>query len=207
MNIIDISWPITNDMTAYKNRREVELTRTKKFEVDGVRSSVVTLGSHSGTHVDAPAHFIADGGMIESVPLERLIGKCEVVDMTHVDQWITAADFDGMHLDIDSIVLLKTKNSELSVEGEFEQNFIFLEKSGALLLAEKNVKAVGIDYLGIERRQPDHDTHVALLSNNIPIIEGLRLGHVAPGSYEFYCLPLAVHGLEAAPARAVLILS
>ncbi len=137
MNIIDISWPITNDMTAYKNRREVELTRTKKFEVDGVRSSVVTLGSHSGTHVDAPAHFIADGGMIESVPLERLIGKCEVVDMTHVDQWITAADFDGMHLDIDSIVLLKTKNSELSVEGEFEQNFIFLEKSGALLLAEK----------------------------------------------------------------------
>ena len=87
----------------------------------------------------------------------------------------------------------------------FTYDFVYLEKSGAKYLAGKKVKTVGIDYVGIERDQPNHETHRFLLGNDIPIIEGLRLGKVKEGEYTLLCLPLAYKGMEAAPARAVLI--
>ncbi len=105
-----------------------------------------------------------------------------------------------------SIVLFKTKNSLLECDALFNPVFIFLAPDAAQLLVEKQVKAVGIDYLGIERGQPDHATHVTLLAKNIPIIEGLRLKDIKAGSYFLCCLPLAIQGLEAAPARAVLLI-
>jgi arylformamidase len=105
----------------------------------------------------------------------------------------------------DSIILFRTTNSDLSPTDKFSPHFVYLEASGATYLAEKKVKAVGIDYLGIEHSQPGHPTHENLLNADIVVIEGLRLGHVQAGNYFFVCLPLNMIGTEAAPARAVLM--
>ncbi len=204
MKIIDISWPITLDMTAYKDKRVVAFNYTKTFEKDGARESVITLGSHSGTHVDAPSHFIAEGAPIHEVPIEATCGPCVVLDCTDVTESITDEVLREHDIEAGAIVLLKTRNSEYAVNGSFQYDFVYLAGSGAAYLAMRKIKAVGIDYLGIERQQPNHETHEHLMLNNITIIEGLRLANVDPGSYMLWCLPLRIQGLEAAPARAIL---
>lgn len=202
-NCIDISWPISSEITEYKNGTSVVFNQ---FQADNVRSSVITLGSHTGTHVDAPSHFISCGDSIDQVPLQNLIGECVVLDLAHISNAITQHDLEPFEAQItrDAIVLLKTKNSNLFETGPFCTEFIYLDATGAAYLADKKVKAVGIDYLGIERNQPGHPTHKQLLESDIAIIEGLRLQNVIPGTYFFICLPIALQGLEAAPARAIL---
>jgi len=207
MHIIDISWPISPDMTAYKNKKVVQFDYTKRFDTDNVRESIITLGSHSGTHVDAPSHFLKDGESIDTIALNNLIGTARVLDCRAVDKVITKEfllRYDT-HIKKHDMILLKTSNSILSPLESFDTTFTYLEVSGAQYLADKQVKAVGIDYLGIERNQPSHETHCTLMNNNIPIIEGLRLENVEPGEYQLYCLPLKIMGLEAAPARAILV--
>jgi arylformamidase len=207
MKIIDISWPISAGMTSYKDRFKVAVQAIKEFKVDGVRESCVTLNAHSGTHVDAPSHFISDGMTIETLALEKLMGTCLVLDCTAAESSITQSDLVGYDsvINKNDIVLLKTANSDRSSEDLFNPDFVYLAHSGALYLRQKGVKAVGIDYLGIERAQPDHATHLELMNADIPIIEGLRLATVTPGRYHFICLPLHIVGMEAAPARAILI--
>jgi len=204
MKLIDISWPITQDMTAYKDRAVVVFNYTKTFEKDNVRESVITLGSHSGTHIDAPSHFIADGTAIHEQSVEATCGSCIVLDCMDVTENITDEILRNHTIREGDIVLFKTRNSSLAANAPFTYDFIYLAASGAEYLVAKKVKAVGIDYLGIERQQPNHETHEALMHNGITIIEGLRLAKVDPGSYVLWCLPLAVQGLEAAPARAIL---
>ncbi len=205
MNIIDISWPISPRMTAYKNRHVVLFTSTKFFEIDQVRESLLTTGSHTGTHVDAPAHFMADGSTIDQTPLHALVGSCRVLDLGSVAEVITVANLESFDVQSGERLLLKTKNSNRASDQEFDPNFVYLGAEAAAWLATKQVLAVGIDYLGIERNQPAHETHLALLSNNIAIIEGLRLAQVAPGTYTLVCLPLLAIGLDGAPARAILM--
>ena len=205
MKLFDISWPISQNMTAYKDKKIVTIDSTKTFEKDNARETVLRLGSHTGTHVDAPAHFLQDGKSIDQIPLDMFIGPCTVLDMTNVEERIAFEDLEQETIEKDSIVLFKTRNSFLSPEAAFNRSFIYLALSGAQYLVEKKVKAVGIDYLGIERSQPQHETHTELLRNNVGIIEGLRLQGVEPGNYTLWCLPLNVVGIEAAPARAVLV--
>ena len=192
-------------MTAYKDRKTVSFEATKTFEHDRVRESKITLSTHTGTHVDAPAHFLPGGETIDATPLEMLMGNCLVLDFTSVKEKITRADLEIYDIDDEDIILLKTKNSSLSPTAPFETDFVYLEESGAQYLIEAGAKAVGIDYLGIERQQADHATHKALMLAALPIIEGLRLGHVHEGEYSIACLPLQTVGLEAAPARVILI--
>ena len=203
--IIDISWPISPDMTAYKDRSVVAFTSTKTYESDHAREATVLLGTHSGTHVDAPAHFLEHGQSLDQINLNCLIGPCKVLDLTNIQEKITAHDLYTFDITENDRILLKTKNSFLDSNARFDSLFVYLEKSGAEYLVSKNIKSIGIDYLGIERNQSDHATHSILLEKNIPIIEGLRLGQVEPGEYILCCLPLALHGLEAAPARVVLL--
>ena len=205
MNIIDISWPITPRMTAYKNRQVVLFTPTKFFEIDQVRESLLTLGSHTGTHVDAPAHFMADGSTVDQTPLNSLVGPCRVLDLGSVAEVITVANLEPFDVQSGERLLLKTRNSNRAPDQEFDQNFVYFGAEAAAWLAEKQVLAVGIDYLGIERNQPGHETHLALLRNNIAIIEGLRFAQVTPGAYTLVCLPLLAVGLDGAPARAILM--
>ena len=205
--IFDISWPISKATTGYKDRSIVSIEEIKNFNRDGVRETAIHLSSHSGTHVDAPSHFLKEGKCIDEIHLDRLIGDCVVLDMTTCAERITRDCLLAHDNEITqgSIILLRTTNSDLSPTDKFSSHFVYLEASGAAYLAEKQVKAVGIDYLGIEHSQPGHPTHENLLNADIVIVEGLRLHHVQPGSYFFVCLPLNVIGTEAAPARAVLM--
>lgn len=202
MKLIDVSWPISEGMTEYKNKDSVHFTNNKDFPEDGVRDSEICLNAHTGTHVDAPAHFLETGGMVESLLPDDLYGECIVIETT--DPIITRDSFSGKDVREGDIVLLKTTNSSLAPDAPFEPEFVFLDSSGAEFLSKKKIKSVGIDYLGIERSQPGHETHKTLMNAGIIIIEGLRLEKVAPGRYTFLCLPLRLEGIEAAPARAIL---
>lgn len=207
MKIIDISWPISTATTGYKDKKIVNFEETRNFAKDGVRESVITLSSHTGTHVDAPAHFLQDGLTIDQMDPERFIGPCVVLDLTDVspETGITEEHLEQFDLEEGDLVLLKTSNSFRNPTEKFDPHFVFLEASGARYLAELGVGLVGIDYLGIERNQPHHDTHRALMEGDVAIVEGLRLGHVQQGEYFLVCLPLNIVGLEAAPARAILV--
>jgi arylformamidase len=202
--MIDISWPISKKTTPYKKRKLAILNFFRTWSKDKARQSFVTLDSHAGTHIDAPAHYLKKGQNIDKIKLKHFVGPCRVLNLTAVKEKITGKYLDKFNIKKDEILLLKTTNSSLSAQGRFESKFVYLDKSGADYLAQKKVRTIGFDYLGIERNQPNHPTHKILLNSKIAIIEGLRLGKVKPGAYNLLCLPLAYKGLEAAPARAVL---
>lgn len=205
MKIYDISWPITTTTTEYKNRKSIAITPLKSFEKDGVRESTICLNVHTGTHVDAPSHFLADGKTSDQIPVDRLMGQARVIDLMTITQTITADDLARYAIGADEIILLRTANSAAGISDSFNKDFVYLDASGAAYLAQKKVKAVGIDYLGIERSDPEHTTHTILMKADILVIEGLRLFHTPAGSYFMVCLPLAIIGLDGAPARAILM--
>ncbi len=205
MKVFDISWPITQDMTTYKDKQVVNIEQAKTFEADKVRETVFTLSSHTGTHIDAPAHFMQDGVTIDQIHPFYCVGAALVIDMTHVAECIDQKDLEAVKIDPNMIVLFKTKNSAHGPTDPFDYNFVYINASAADYLVKQSIRSVGIDYLGIERNQPDHATHKAFMQHNIPIIEGLRLAHVQAGSYVLWCLPLRMPGLDGAPARALLI--
>lgn len=205
MKIFDISWPISQAMTAYKDRSVVKIEPVKTFEKDAVRETLITLGAHSGTHVDAASHFLKAGASIDHLNLQSIIGPCAVIDLSMITGTIMPEHLENHHIEKDAIVLLKTSNSKLDTDAPFDKDFVYLNWPAARWLAQKKIKAVGIDYLGIERNDPEHKTHIILFENNITIIEGLRLGPVAAGNYFLICLPLLIPTIEAAPARAILL--
>lgn len=204
MKIIDISWPLTENMTQYK---DVELFSATHITTpqSGAMETHIALCSHTGTHVDAPAHFIADGKTIDQISLEKLLGACTVFDLTHVQEKITYKDLEQFVIKEDEIILFKTTNSFISPLDRFNPAFVYLAHDAARYLADKKIKAFGFDYLGIERNQPDHPSHKAFMIADIPIIEGLHLMQVKQGAYFFCCMPLLLPGADAAPARAILI--
>lgn len=205
MNIIDISWPLSESTTGYKNRSVMTVTHRKTYAHDNSNETSVLLDMHGGTHIDAPYHMSADGDTIDKIPLDRFCGKALVIDCSHVQESITADILKQFDIEESQIVLCKTKNSLLAYDAPFDPAFIYLDRTGAEYLVERKIKSFGIDYLGLERTQPGHPSHKLLLSNDIAVVEGLRLAHVDAGAYEAIILPLALQGLDAAPARAILI--
>lgn len=205
MTIFDISWPISEKMTQYKNKKEVSIKATKEFVTDHVREHLVQLGTHSGTHIDAPAHFLQEGKTISGIALEKCIGKVFVVDCTNVVNSIMRSDLQDQVPQGVTRLLLKTTNSFLNEEAVFEKEFVSLDRSAAQWMVDQGIELVGIDYLGIEKADPSHATHTLLLSQEIVIVEGLRLKEVEAGWYELLCLPLSIPEAEATPARALLI--
>jgi arylformamidase len=156
--------------------------------------------------VDAAKHFFDDGETVDMLPLERLIGRATVLEFAEDVMQVGAKELDGQPLEGARRVLLKTRNSALLEQAEFDRSYTFLAPDGAELLAEQGVELVGIDYLSIEQfRSGHHRTHRTLLERRIVIVEGLQLGGVAPGVYDFICLPLRLAGMDGAPARAVLL--
>jgi len=207
MKVIDVSWPISTATTGYKDRAVVKFDEIRNFLKDGVRETNIHLSAHTGTHIDAPSHFLRDGKTIDQVDLSQFIGRCKVLDLTDVSEQITRNCLASCKGEINEgdIVLLKTSNSTKIATDKFSPHFVYLEFTGAEYLKEKKIKAVGIDYLGMERSQSGHPTHITLMHADIGIVEGLRLRSVQEGAYFFVCLPLNIIGIEAAPARAVLI--
>jgi len=209
MKIYDISMEIREDMVVYKNKRETmpktKITRTLK---QGANESRLEFSIHTGTHADSYSHMLAKGKTIEKIGINKFIGNCVVLDFSSIKEKITINDFSNKKSDYknkikkNDIVLLKTRNKPLK---KFNYNFIYLDKTGAKYLADRKIKCVGTDNLGIERNQPKHDTHKILFKKNIPVIEGLELSRIRQGRYFFIGLPLKIKKGDGAPLRAVLV--
>jgi arylformamidase len=203
MKLHDISVPIRPGMIVYEGNPGVELERVDSI-ANGAHANVsrLELGTHTGTHVDAPVHFLDGAPGSEGIELEPLIGAAVVVDATSLE-----ADLDEdalARLDIPAgveRVLLKTPNGRLWAQNEFSRDFIRLTGSGARYLIGKGIRIVGIDFLSIG----DEEAHRELLGAGVVPLEGLDLRDVEPGRYELVCLPLRLEGSDGAPARVVLI--
>ncbi|WP_315116234.1 cyclase family protein [uncultured Clostridium sp.] len=204
MKIYDISMDIHNKMTVYKNKDEKRpvIKVLQDFSKGSSYESRISMDMHTGTHIDAPLHMIEKGSTMDEFNIENVVTECKVVDLTSIKDRITEEDFENKGINEGDFILLKTRNS---FEEGFDFNFVFLHESGAKYLKERGIKGVGIDSLGIERSQEGHETHKILLGNGITIIEGLRLKEINEGKYLLCALPLKIKGVEAAPARAILI--
>ncbi len=207
MKIYDVSVPLRADMPTYDGEAGPVLDfRSLLSRGDSMTISALSLGSHTGTHVDAPAHFLDGAPAVDSLPLDALVGPAYVAEFGG-DTHITSADLDSMAIPADCRRLLfKTRNSRLWDDLSFHTDFIALATDTARALVERDIRLVGIDYLSIERfHASPHEVHETLLASGVVILEGLDLRRVAPGPYLLVCAPLNVVGAEGAPARTFLI--
>jgi len=204
MKIYDISIPISPSMPVYPGDPSVSVEKVLQMSNGDVANVThLSFGTHTGTHIDAPHHFV-DGAMtVDEIPLNLLIGRARVVEITA--PVITAQVLGEVDFTADARVLFKTRNSYLWKSSDFVTDFVYLTKDAAEHLVEKGIKVVGIDYLSVEQfnfKTPD--AHRTLLGSGAIIIEGLNLSEVEPGDYELICLPLKIEKGDGAPARAVL---
>ncbi len=207
MKVHDISVPLRQDMPTYVDEPGPKLEFRKLLSKgDAATVSVLSLGSHTGTHVDAPSHFLDGGPSVDSLPLGALVGPAYVAEFGG-EGHITAADLDSLAVPSDcQRLLFKTGNGRLWDDSQFHSDFIALAPDAARALAERGLKLVGIDYLSIEKfRARPHEVHQTLLASGVVILEGVDLRRVAAGEYLLVCAPLNVVGAEGAPARAFLI--
>ena len=208
MKIYDITVPISPEMPVWPGDPAVQIELVSKIEVgDNANVSHLSLSAHTGTHVDAPFHFLQEGVSLDQVPLDLFVGPAYVVEILGVDL-ITARELAnvGIPQDIERL-LIKTRNSELWVNGEteFKTEFVALSPDAAQFLVDHNIKLVGIDYLSIAPFKQSRPTHQILLGNEVVILEGVDLSAVPSGNYMLYCLPLKLVGVDGAPARAILV--
>lgn len=209
MKIYDVSLTISPDMPIWPGDPRVSLERFSDMDT-GVHANVsrLALGVHTGTHVDAPNHFLNDDRTVEKLPLDALIGPALVVCIPDEVEVINASVLEqaGIPAGIERL-LLKTKNSQLwqRNEKEFFQGFVGLSVDGADWLVGHGMKLIGVDYLSIAPYKQSGPTHLALLKVGMVIVEGLDLSNVPEGRYDFYCLPLKLAKSDGAPARAILI--
>jgi arylformamidase len=206
MKFIDVTVPIGPGTPIYAGDPPAVVESANRLAAgDSANVSKLAFGAHTGTHVDAPNHFIEGTRRVDSLELTKLIGPCRVVRVSDDVQTIEPEDIG----DIEGIerVLFKTKNSRFWDDSEFRSDFAHLSIAAAESLVALGVDLVGIDYLSIEKfRSGHHAVHKALLSKEIVILEGLDLRQVEAGDYELICLPLKYIGGEGdgAPARVVL---
>lgn len=207
--IYDLSVPIESGGLVYPGNPDIHIELAQAI-AKGASANVsnISMGSHTGTHVDAPRHFFDDGAGADTLPLDVLMGPALLIAMPPDVMAVTAdllAPYDLTHV---SRVLLRTRNSTFIREPAFHRDFTYLAPDGAEYLVEHGVKLVGVDYLSVEQfHSGHHRTHRVLLGHGVVIIEGLDLSEPAAGVYELRCLPLRLVGLDGAPARAVLLAS
>jgi arylformamidase len=202
VTLIDVTIPIRNGMPVYDRNPGVQLERARSIaDGDTVNISRLELGVHTGTHVDAPVHFIEGAAGTETIDPEILIGEGHVIDATSLQGDIDAGALSTLDLPPRAERLIfKTPNSELWNEDRFTRDFIRFVESGARPLVDAGVRLVGIDYLSIG----DAGAHMAFLGNGVVPLEGVDLRRVEPGRYRIYCLPLKLVGSDGAPARVLL---
>ncbi|NSW75584.1 MAG: cyclase family protein [Candidatus Atribacteria bacterium] len=204
MEVIDISLELSNETPTYRGRKEKKpsITVVRTLE-EGANEMRLNLETHTGTHVDAPLHMLHNATSIDQIPLTHFMGFAYLAEIRNVPV-ITEKELLPFEpfLSRETFLLIKTDNSFQDLNRD---DFVYLDRSAAQFLSERNPKGVGIDALGIERNQPDHATHQTLLSRGILIFEGLYLKEVNPGWYYFMAFPLKVKAGDGAPARAVLM--
>jgi arylformamidase len=206
---IDVSAPIDpKTAPVYPGNAPIKLEFMLNYDKGNTLAlSSYSLGAHTGTHVDAPLHFIKGGMSVDLVPLQHFVGPARVIDCSADAKLIDAAELNKPDWKGARRILFRTRNSRnhWMTDPTFHEDFTYLAPDAAQLLADAGVELVGIDYLSIEKfHSPEPKTHLALLTKGIPVVEGLSLADVTAGDYDLIVLPLRITGHEAAPARAIL---
>jgi len=203
---MDISVPVRNGMVHWPGDPDFHIERATDQEKGDVATvSRMALGLHTGTHIDAPLHFIPHAPSIDTMPLDATVGPARVIAIRD-RQSIKRDELIPHAIAAGERILFRTANSDHSWDSDrFDENFVFISQDAARYLAGRGVRAVGVDYLSVGGyRQDGVETHAALLGAGIWVIEGLNLKDVEPGEYELVCLPLKLMGAEGSPARAIL---
>jgi len=201
----DVSIPIENSMVVWPGDGPVKVERIRSMEKgERLNLSRLEMNAHTGTHLDAPAHFLRDGVGIDAVPLEVLVGPAHLVSITGIQE-----------INMDSLLnsgipagtrrlLLKTDNGRLLGKSEFDSGYAFITPDGARYLVQLGIRLVGVDYFSVAQYGQGDEVHRELLGAGIAVIEGLDLREVPPGSYRLMALPLRIRGADGAPARVIL---
>lgn len=200
---VDVSIPMRPGMTFWPGDTPFAWEASSRIaEGAGCNVSRIAMSTHAGTHVDAPWHFEDGGKKLDELDPEVFFGEALLMDLSQ-ETTIRAAALGPRPLP--QRVLFKTRNSWYSIEGALRTDFVALEPDAAQRLADEGVRLVGIDYFSIAPyKQAGQETHHILLRKDILIVEGLRLGELAAGRYEFVVLPLPLAGADGAPCRAFL---
>jgi arylformamidase len=200
--IFDISIPLHENTITYPGNPAISIV---SHQGKTSLHSEITIGSHTGTHVDVPKHVFKDGAGVGSISLEKLVGPCRVLDMRHCSKAIQRFDLESCNIKKGERILVKTKNSERGF-GHFYNDYVYLEGDAAEFLADAGIFLFGIDYLSVKQcGSGDNRPHTVLLKKNIVIFEGLDLSAIEPGAYMFIGLPLLFPLLDGAPARVILL--
>ena len=205
MRFYDATLPIQEGMVTFPGDPPFKIEPYfQRDKGDPFDLAFMSMGTHLGTHLDPPAHYLDGGATVDELPLESLVGPGVVLDMRRKAQ-IDRKALEESHF-VDHIrVLLKTSNGPLLLESSFHEDYVHLTESGARFLVERGVRLVGIDYLSIERyKNPGAPVHHILLQAGVVIVEGVHLLESPPGEYEIFCLPLRIKGADGAPARLIL---
>jgi arylformamidase len=207
LNAIDISMALGADLPMWPSSPGLTVERRLSLDRgDEANVSTLTMDVHTGTHVDAPRHFLPAGRELEQLGLEPFVGVADVVDLSSAAT-IDAAALRAVVAGDARRLLLRTRNSLTAGfrTGPFRTDYVAISPDGARWLADRELALVGVDYLSVQRFADPPDAHTVLLDAGVALLEGLVLNHVRPGRYLLACLPLRLDGVEAAPARAILL--
>ena len=204
MSFHDISLKLSGETVRWVTAPPFELEERRRMSKgDPNNSSALNMSVHSGTHIDAPFHFVADGNTIDQLPVERFIGPA-LVYAVEAERYITKEHVAGIRLDGATRVLFKTRNSELLHQQEYDPDFVAFSVEAAQSLVALGVELVGLDYLSVAHADEQVPVHRAFLDHGVVLLEGIDLSAVAPGRYELMCLPIPLGDSDGAPCRAVL---
>ncbi len=209
MRTYDITLTISPDLVVWPDDLPVELYKTDSI-ANGSQANVsrIHMGVHTGTHVDAPFHFIDGGKTVDMLDVAILTGRAYVLHVDDEVDIITREVIENSSIPPRTKrVLFKTRNSSLWHDGhtEFEKEYVAIDPEAAALLIQRGVKLVGVDYLSVATFTDTIPTHHVLLDAGVIIVEGLNLSKVSQGRYTLYCLPMKIEGVDGAPARAILV--
>jgi arylformamidase len=202
--IHDVSVPLVPGLPVYPGDPPLVIEALQRAGESPYGLARLTLTTHSGTHVDAPLHFVAGGVAVDALALEILLGKARVVEIPARER-VERADLEALDLRDDLRVLLKTRMSGQLLKAGYQEDHVYLTGDAAHYLVQAGIKLVGFDYLSIDRfGDASYPAHHALLGAGVVVVEGLDLSEVEAGEYDMTCLPLRVGGGDGAPARVVL---
>lgn len=211
MEYIDISVAIQPNLPVWTGDPAVKILRASSIAAgDAANVTRLDMGAHTGTHVDAPLHFLDGRRSVEQLDLDVLIGPAWVAAFDSPRE-VTAADLEDAGIPAGTArLLLKTRNSRLWAEkgATFDEDFVGIAADGARWMVDHGIRLVGIDYLGVERFDSvplGAPVHKTLLGEDIILLEGLNLSAVEPGAYHLICLPVKIQGADGSPSRAVLV--
>lgn len=198
--LIDISRTIHSKMAIYPNNPPVSIRSIQKANENASALSEITLGSHTGTHIDALSHIDPMGSGVDAYSLDQFVGPCDVIAITHDISVIHEVDLSSTTAER---VLIKTRNSSTNPD-EFDPDFVALAEDAAKELVRRKIRLVGIDGPSIKKKGIQDSVHALFLTAGIVVLEGLYLADVSAGRYELMCLPMPIAGIDGVPVRAIL---